>query len=169
MWQMILLVFRMSFGDLLFSMQIRDIQSTSQTQTRLVSSLDAWWKKTLDWTGMFLQGCWFHLSLGVWTTFFGFRIFWISLPLQVRSTICGGLFICCSNAWCKLLIEGNVRGLDVGCGANCIYPLLGATALGWEFVGVDIVEEAVSSARRNAERNESIANLISVRKIQEVT
>lgn len=28
-----------------------------------------------------------------------------------------------------------VRGFDIGTGANCIYPLLGASLLGWRFVG----------------------------------
>lgn len=28
-----------------------------------------------------------------------------------------------------------VRGFDIGTGANCIYPLLGASLLGWKFVG----------------------------------
>ena len=28
-----------------------------------------------------------------------------------------------------------VRGFDIGTGANCIYPLLGASLLGWTFVG----------------------------------
>lgn len=31
--------------------------------------------------------------------------------------------------------EDNVRGFDIGTGANCIYPLLGASLLGWSFVG----------------------------------
>lgn len=30
---------------------------------------------------------------------------------------------------------GRVRGFDIGIGANCIYPLLGASLLGWSFVG----------------------------------
>lgn len=29
----------------------------------------------------------------------------------------------------------NVKGFDIGTGANCIYPLLGAFLLGWSFVG----------------------------------
>lgn len=29
----------------------------------------------------------------------------------------------------------KVRGFDIGTGANCIYPLLGASLLGWSFVG----------------------------------
>jgi 23S rRNA (adenine1618-N6)-methyltransferase len=31
--------------------------------------------------------------------------------------------------------SGRVRGFDIGTGANCIYPLLGASLLGWSFVG----------------------------------
>ena len=31
--------------------------------------------------------------------------------------------------------EGEVRGVDIGMGANCIYPLLGASICGWRFVG----------------------------------
>lgn len=30
---------------------------------------------------------------------------------------------------------GKVRGFDIGTGANCIYPLLGASLLDWSFVG----------------------------------
>lgn len=33
-------------------------------------------------------------------------------------------------------VDGEVvRGFDIGTGANCIYPLLGASLLGWSFVG----------------------------------
>ncbi|GMH32472.1 hypothetical protein BSKO_00306 [Bryopsis sp. KO-2023] len=60
---------------------------------------------------------------------------------------------------------GDVRGLDIGCGANCVYPLLGATALEWEFVGVDIEEAAVESAKKNVEMNPSISHLISIRHV----
>lgn len=31
--------------------------------------------------------------------------------------------------------DSVVRGFDIGTGANCIYPLLGASLLGWSFVG----------------------------------
>lgn len=31
--------------------------------------------------------------------------------------------------------DGDVIGFDIGTGANCIYPLLGASILGWKFVG----------------------------------
>ena len=36
----------------------------------------------------------------------------------------------------KNIVDGDkVRGFDIGTGANCIYPLLGASLLGWSFVG----------------------------------
>lgn len=67
------------------------------------------------------------------------------------------------------IFEGNVRGLDVGCGANCIYPLLGATALGWEFVGVDNSKKAVCWANLNVKKNNEIAQLISVRELPQAS
>lgn len=39
--------------------------------------------------------------------------------------------------------EGKVRGFDIGTGANCIYPLLGASLMGWSFVGSGILLLAV--------------------------
>lgn len=31
-------------------------------------------------------------------------------------------------------LGGEVKGFDIGTGANCIYPLLGASLFGWRFV-----------------------------------
>jgi len=42
-----------------------------------------------------------------------------------------------------------VRGLDIGVGANCIYPILGAQIYNWEMVGADINEEAIRIAKQN--------------------
>ncbi len=41
----------------------------------------------------------------------------------------------------------SFRVLDIGVGANCIYPLIGCKEYGWNFVGVDIDEGAVTSAK----------------------
>ncbi|MFY0604804.1 MAG: 23S rRNA (adenine(1618)-N(6))-methyltransferase RlmF [Flavobacteriaceae bacterium] len=35
-------------------------------------------------------------------------------------------------------IEGDIKVLDIGTGATCIYPLLGAKVYGWDFVATDI-------------------------------
>ena len=70
-----------------------------------------------------------------------------------------------------LLAEGNggaiPRGerlwvLDVGCGANCIYPLLGHAEYGWRFLGVDIDEAALTNARRILDANQ-LADAIRLR------
>lgn len=34
--------------------------------------------------------------------------------------------------------DAKVRGFDIGTGANCIYPLLGASLLGWSFVATGV-------------------------------
>ncbi|MBE7375490.1 23S rRNA (adenine(1618)-N(6))-methyltransferase RlmF [Pseudomonas lopnurensis] len=41
----------------------------------------------------------------------------------------------------------HVRALDVGTGANCIYPLIGQREYGWRFTGSDIDATALASAR----------------------
>ena len=46
-----------------------------------------------------------------------------------------------------------VRVLDVGVGANCIYPLLGQAEYGWSFVGSDIDAGALRSADANVQAN----------------
>ena len=40
-----------------------------------------------------------------------------------------------------------IQALDIGTGANCIYPLIGNREYGWRFVGSDIDAVALASAR----------------------
>lgn len=47
----------------------------------------------------------------------------------------------------------GVRVLDIGVGANCIYPLLGAREYGWRFVGSDIDPVSVKAANLLASSN----------------
>lgn len=57
----------------------------------------------------------------------------------------------------------NVRVLDIGVGANCIYPLIGHQEYGWTFVGSEIDQLAIRSARNIIEAN-GLAKFISIRK-----
>ncbi|HAB63809.1 MAG TPA: 23S rRNA (adenine(1618)-N(6))-methyltransferase RlmF, partial [Pseudomonas sp.] len=41
----------------------------------------------------------------------------------------------------------GIHALDVGTGANCIYPLIGLREYGWRFTGSDIDATALASAR----------------------
>ena len=47
----------------------------------------------------------------------------------------------------------GVRALDVGVGANCVYPIIGRSVYGWRFVGSDIDPQALQAARANSEAN----------------
>ncbi|MBD1393464.1 23S rRNA (adenine(1618)-N(6))-methyltransferase RlmF [Mucilaginibacter glaciei] len=58
--------------------------------------------------------------------------------------------------------EGSaVKVLDVGVGANCIYPLVGNKTYGWSFRGTDVNDTAVSSAKKIVADNE-LAEVINV-------
>ncbi|RWS95517.1 23S rRNA (adenine(1618)-N(6))-methyltransferase RlmF [Aeromonas caviae] len=56
----------------------------------------------------------------------------------------------------------QVRVLDVGVGANCIYPLLGVREYGWRFVGSDIDPVSVKAATLLATSN-GLGNQITCR------
>jgi len=57
--------------------------------------------------------------------------------------------------WTKNNIPtGNkIRCLDIGVGANCVYPLIGNKEYGWSFVGSDIDAVSIASARKTIESN----------------
>jgi len=58
---------------------------------------------------------------------------------------------------------GAVRVLDVGVGANCIYPIIGHQAYGWRFVGSDIDPVALRSAQQIVAANPALAGAIECR------
>lgn len=65
---------------------------------------------------------------------------------------------------CRGLPVGpNVKVLDVGTGASCIFPLIGASVYGWSFVASELSETSVKSARKIVEEND-LGNLIDVRR-----
>lgn len=53
--------------------------------------------------------------------------------------------------------------LDIGVGANCIYPLIGASEYGWRFVGSDIDAVALHWARKLVAANPAVAGRIECR------
>jgi len=57
----------------------------------------------------------------------------------------------------------KIKGLDIGTGANLIYPLLGHSLYGWSFVGVDVSEVSLSSANNIIKKNSSIKTSIECR------
>ncbi|XP_075511289.1 uncharacterized protein LOC142547093 isoform X1 [Primulina tabacum] len=71
-----------------------------------------------------------------------------------------------SNLVSGTRVDGRVNGFDIGTGANCIYPLLGASLLGWKFVGSDVTDVAIEWANRNVMNNPHITELIEIRRVE---
>jgi len=47
--------------------------------------------------------------------------------------------------------EGEqIVGLDIGIGANCIYPIIGNYSYQWSFVGTDIDENALQNCKKSS-------------------
>lgn len=57
----------------------------------------------------------------------------------------------------------QIRVLDVGTGANCIYPLIGASEHGWSFVGAETDAVALRWAKKLVASNPNVAALIECR------
>ncbi len=56
-----------------------------------------------------------------------------------------------------------VKGLDIGVGANCIYPIVGSSVYGWKFVGSDVDRVSVASAQKIVSENPSLCDAIEIR------
>ncbi|KAK5868587.1 hypothetical protein PBY51_009587 [Eleginops maclovinus] len=73
--------------------------------------------------------------------------------------------------WVEDLIDGQKqprRGIDIGTGASCIYPLLGATMNGWYFLATEVDDICFDYATKNVEQN-SLSDLIKVVKVPQKT
>jgi 23S rRNA (adenine1618-N6)-methyltransferase len=53
--------------------------------------------------------------------------------------------------------------LDIGTGANCIYPLIAASQYGWSVVATDIETKSLNNARNIVQSNPSVLNHITLR------
>ena len=58
---------------------------------------------------------------------------------------------------------GRVRVLDIGVGANCVYPLIGHREYGWSFLGSDIDPGALACARAILQANPGLEGPIQLR------
>ena len=56
----------------------------------------------------------------------------------------------------------NIMGLDIGVGANCIYPILGNAEYDWSFVATDIDATALENCVTIIEKNPHLSDVISL-------
>lgn len=57
----------------------------------------------------------------------------------------------------------KIHCLDIGTGANGVYPIIGTASYGWKFVGTDVDPVALASAQRIVDRNPSLKGKIELR------
>jgi 23S rRNA (adenine1618-N6)-methyltransferase len=60
----------------------------------------------------------------------------------------------------------KIKVLDIGTGANCIYPILGSSIYNWDFIGTEIDEKALDAAQANLYANTQFRGKVVLR-IQE--
>jgi len=71
------------------------------------------------------------------------------------------LLASCNNG---IIPKGNqIRCIDIGVGANCIYPIVGNTEYQWSFMGTDIDPISIASATKLVELNPTLKGNIELR------
>lgn len=67
----------------------------------------------------------------------------------------------CNND--RIPTGNKIRCLDIGVGANCVYPLIGNKEYGWSFVGADVDPVSIRTAKRIIESNPHLKDKIELR------
>ena len=60
-------------------------------------------------------------------------------------------------------IQSTINVLDIGTGANCIYPIVANALYGWTAVGCDIDLTAVNAAKKNIAATQKLSEAIEIR------
>ncbi|WP_350238308.1 23S rRNA (adenine(1618)-N(6))-methyltransferase RlmF [Pectobacterium colocasium] len=64
----------------------------------------------------------------------------------------------------RSVVPREASVLDIGCGANCIYPLIGHREYGWRFTGSEINPLAMKAANQTIEANPGLNRAIRLRR-----
>lgn len=60
--------------------------------------------------------------------------------------------------------KNKVTCLDVGTGASCIYPIIGVTEYGWNFIGTEIEARSIEAAEKIVNMNPTLMGNIVIKK-----
>jgi 23S rRNA (adenine1618-N6)-methyltransferase len=63
----------------------------------------------------------------------------------------------------EIPVGKHVKCLDIGVGANCIYPIIGVKEYGWTFIGSDIDPVALAAAQKNIDTDIKLKTNIELR------
>lgn len=89
-------------------------------------------------------------------------------PVPGRADYIHGIADLLSSSTFENNQQEKVKGLDIGVGANAIYPIIGTSVYKWQFVGSDIDDGALQNARDIAKNNTELASHFSLRKQSDV-
>jgi len=69
----------------------------------------------------------------------------------------------CSSNFGNMPPGEKITCLDVGVGANCVYPIIGINEYGWSFIGSDIDPVSIANCQKIIEKNPSLIEKLQVR------
>lgn len=69
----------------------------------------------------------------------------------------------CTYNYGKIPTGNHIKCLDIGVGANCVYPIIGNKEYGWSFIGSDIDPLAIENGNKIIESNPQLKGSIDLR------
>jgi 23S rRNA (adenine1618-N6)-methyltransferase len=63
----------------------------------------------------------------------------------------------------KIPTGSKIKCLDIGVGANCVYPIIGSKEYGWSFIGADVDPVSIANAIRIIDENQRLQGLVECR------
>ena len=63
----------------------------------------------------------------------------------------------------KIPTGSGIKCLDIGVGANCVYPIIGNKEYGWSFIGTDIDAVSIDAANKIIYNNPTLKNILELR------
>ncbi|PTT39728.1 23S rRNA (adenine(1618)-N(6))-methyltransferase RlmF [Chryseobacterium sp. HMWF028] len=63
----------------------------------------------------------------------------------------------------KIPVGNFVKGLDIGTGANLVYPLISHKSYGWTMLGTDINQDSLRNAQHILDQNEDLTSIIQLK------
>jgi 23S rRNA (adenine1618-N6)-methyltransferase len=89
---------------------------------------------------------------------------YLTPPIPGRANYIHNIADLLANSNSGVIPKGNkIKCLDIGVGANCIYPIIGNSEYGWSFIGSDIDTISVKTASQIVESNIKLKGNIDIR------
>lgn len=71
--------------------------------------------------------------------------------------------VLCASNFGRIPTGADIKCIDIGTGANCIYPIIGQHEYGWSFIGTDIDSISIDSAQKIVDENPGLKGKVDLR------